>query len=538
MEKILIVDDLPMNREILTDMLDGYEIYEAENGREAIAQLKAHLTEISLVLLDMIMPEMDGLDVLEIMGDNGWLSDIPVIMISSDDSADVTHKAYELGCTEFIRRPFDALVVQKRCRNIIALYSKQKKLVDLFADQFYENEKNSQMMVDILAHIVEFRNNECGMHVINVQRFTEIILRELVTRTDKYDLTEKDIKLITNAAALHDIGKISIPDNILNKPGKLTNEEFQIMKSHSAAGAQMLDDLPFHKDEPIVRASHDIARWHHERWDGRGYPDGLKGDDIPIGAQVVSLADVYDALTAERCYKKAFSHETAIEMITKGECGQFNPLILECMNACSEQMRLVKEGTQNINKNDEEEIKGFARELLKNDAIYTSDRLLNLLEYEKMKNRFFEGITGGCSFEYSVNTRMLSFSKTAASALGVQESIIDPVHDKALCSILKADTLKLLSARFRASTPDSPIVQLYLHQYITGSEQTFRIDTAEDPGSYPPGTKCHTYRLICRTTWTLEAPQRYTGVIGKLVPNESAYGIMKGVDIFDIKGIL
>lgn len=260
MEKILIVDDSEMNREILAEMLDGeYEILEALDGGEAITLLQEYSTQISLVLLDMVMPNMNGLEVLDVMNKNGWLTDIPVIMISSEDSADVIHKAYELGVTEFIRRPFDSLIVQKRCRNITALYAKQKKLMELYADQFYEKEKNSRLMIDILAHIVEFRNGESGMHVINVQNYTEILLRELVRLTDEYQLSETDITMISSVAALHDIGKISVPDEILNKPGKLTDEEFAIMKSHSAVGSQMLSELPFHRGEPIVNLAYAIT---------------------------------------------------------------------------------------------------------------------------------------------------------------------------------------------------------------------------------------------------------------------------------------
>ena len=365
MQKILIVDDSEMNREILTDMLDGgYEIMEAANGKEAIAVLKEHSAELSLVLLDMIMPELNGLQVLEMMGNSGILDDLPVIMISSEDSIEVTHRAYELGVTEFIRRPFDSLVVNKRCKNVIALYSKQKRMAELFADQFYEREKDSHMMIDILAHIVEFRNNECGMHVVNVQSFTEILLRQLIKKTDKYEISENDINLITNAAALHDIGKLSIPDEILNKPGRLTPEEFNIMKSHSAVGSDMLAGLPFHSSEPLVMTGYAIARWHHERYDGRGYPDGLKGDEIPISAQVVALADVYDALTAYRCYKEAFSHEKAIEMITGGECGAFNPLLIECLIECQDQLRNVKEGG-GLKAKGEQEIKQMALDIIK-----------------------------------------------------------------------------------------------------------------------------------------------------------------------------
>ena len=545
MEKILIVDDSEMNREILTDMLAGeYEIFEAANGNEAITILSERNTEISLVLLDMVMPVMDGLEVLDIMNKNGWLADLPVIMISSEDSAEVIHKAYDLGVTEFIRRPFDSLIVQKRCRNVTSLYAKQKKLAGLVADQIYEKEKNSRVMIEILAHTVEFRNGECGMHVVNVQSYTEILLRELMRITDKYNLTESDISLISNVSALHDIGKISIPDEVLNKPGRLTDEEFKIMKSHSAVGSQMLAELPFYRDEPIVKLAYSIARWHHERWDGRGYPDGLVGDDIPIGAQAVSLADVYDALTAERCYKKAFSHDTAIEMISKGECGQFNPLLITCMKNCAEEMRLVKEGNRAAVRG-EDEIKEFAHELLKNDAMYSSDRLLHLLEYEKMKSRFFEGITGGYSFEYNASSDMLTLSANCAEVINADETIIDPVHNEVLINVFGQKTLSDLSAKLRSMSAEQPIVQFYVHQLITvkpGEEkpvQTFRItNTAEEHRRYPADTQCNTYKLVCRTTWTIEEPQRYTGVIGKLVPIGNAYGLMKGAENNDFRSLL
>lgn len=545
MEKILIIDDFEMNREILSDMLeDEYEIIEASNGAEGIERLTEIGTDISLVLLDMVMPVMDGIEVLEVMNKDGWLTDIPVIMISSEDTPEIVHKAYDLGVTEYIRRPFDKLIVQKRCKNVIGLYAKQKKLVGLFADQFYEKEKNSRLMIDILAHIVEFRNNESAMHVVNVQKYTEILLKELVKITDKYHLSESDITMISNVSALHDVGKICIPDNILNKPGRLTDEEFKTMKSHSAVGAQMLNDLPFHRDEPLVKLAYKIARWHHERWDGRGYPDGLVGDDIPISAQVVSLADVYDALTSERCYKKAFSHDTSIEMISKGECGSFNPLLIQCMLSVQDKMRLVKEGG-GANFKGEDEIKNFARELLKSDALYSSDRLLHLLEYEKMKNRFFEGITGGCSFEYNATSKVLTLSEKGAKAIGVEKVIIDPTHDLSLTAVFGKEMLARLAAKLRSMTPENPVTQIYLKQIVTVNPeksapvQTFRLSATPDEGErYPANTKCHTYKLVCRTTWTIEEPQRYSGVIGKLMTMTDGYGIMKGTDIYDIEELL
>ena len=532
MAKILIVDDSEMNREILTEMLeDEYVILEAGDGKEAISMLNKCNTEISLVLLDMVMPVMNGIEVLDVMRKNGWLDDIPVIMISAEDSDEVIHKAYELGVTEFIRRPFDQLIVQTRCRNIVALYARQKNLAGLVADQFYEREQESRLMVDILAHIVEFRNNECGLHVIHVQNYTEILLKELAKITDKYELDSKKIALITKTAALHDVGKICIPDEILNKPGRLTDEEFKIMKSHSAVGSQMLADLPFHKEEPLVKMAYAVARWHHERWDGRGYPDGLVGDDIPIEAQVVSLADVYDALTADRCYKKAFSHATALEMITKGECGQFNPLLITCLNNAAEEIRLVKEGSTG---NRDYDIREYAISLLKSNELNSSDRLLHLLEYEKMKNMFFEGITGGCSFEYNADSKMLAVSENLAKALGVEETIMDPVHSDQLGSVIGQEKLKELAAQLRSLPPENPITQFDLHIFTLKADDSVRrfmiTKPSEDGENCPADMKRDVYRLVCRAIFTIAEPQRYTGVIGKLVPAEREYGIMKGVD--------
>lgn len=339
-QKILIVDDSEMNRSILSEMLGGeYDVIEAENGAEAIAVLEKSITELSLILLDIVMPVMNGYEVLETMNSNRWIEDVPVIMISAESSPSSVDRAYDLGVADFISRPFDSRIVHRRVINTILLYSKQKMLAQMVAEQIYEKQKTSNLLITVLSHIVEFRNGESGMHVLHVQTITETLLRNLLEMTDKYNLTEEDISLISTASALHDIGKISIPDTILNKPGRLTDEEFAIMKTHSAVGAQMLDDMPFYKDEPIVKTAYEICRWHHERYDGRGYPDGLSGDEIPISAQIVAIADVYDALTSERVYKKAFTHDVAMKMILNGECGNFNPLLLKCLEKSAEELR-------------------------------------------------------------------------------------------------------------------------------------------------------------------------------------------------------
>lgn len=342
-QDILIVDDSEMNRAILAEMLGrDYIIHEAENGEEALQVLRQYGTAISLVLLDIPMPVMDGFGVLQHMAEEYWIKDIPVIMISSDDSAETVKKAYEMGVSDYISRPFDAQVVYRRVSNTIKLYARQHRLITMLSEQVREKDKNNSMMVSILSQIVEFRNGESGSHVVHIKQLTKMLLEQLQRKDTAYTVTSSDLLLIPLAAALHDIGKIGIDEKILNKPGKLTREEFEIMKTHTVIGADMLESLTLYQEDPLVRIARDICRWHHERFDGKGYPDGLKKDDIPLSAQVVSLADVYDALVSERVYKKAFSHEKAIQMILNGECGTFNPVLLECLLDIQRQLKQMQ----------------------------------------------------------------------------------------------------------------------------------------------------------------------------------------------------
>ena len=277
------------------------------------------------------MPGMDGFAVLDEMNRNHWLEDIPVIMISSEETESYIRRAYEMGVSDYISRPFDSKVVYRRVYNTIKLYVKQRYLITLVTDQIREKEKNSQILVDILSHIVEFRNGESGLHVVHINTLTRLLLERLVENTDAYNLTPDDCYLISTASAFHDIGKVGIDESILNKPGKLTKEEFETMKEHTLIGASMLDKLEHYKDEKMIKIAYQICRWHHERYDGKGYPDGLTGEQIPIAAQVVSVADVYDALVSKRVYKDAYSHEQAMKMILNGECGAFNPLLMEVL---------------------------------------------------------------------------------------------------------------------------------------------------------------------------------------------------------------
>ena len=394
--RLLIVDDSEMNRMILSEMLKGeFEILEAENGSACLDMLSRYEMKISLILLDIVMPGMDGFGVLEYMNRNNLIGDIPVIMISGEDSGEVIKQAYEWGVSDYIKRPFDMEVVHRRVLNTIKLYAKQRRLVAMVMNQVFEKEKNSRMLISVLSEIVEFRNGESGTHVLNINTLTTMILEQLVKKTDKYHLSWSNRMLISTASSLHDIGKIGIDEKILNKPGRLTPEERKIMEKHTMIGADMLANLPMYEDEPLMKVAYQICRWHHERYDGKGYPDGLKGEEIPISAQVVALADVYDALTSERVYKKAYSHEEAVQMICNGECGTFNPLLLECL--CEIQDPIKKE----------------LQEAAYRSEMSDPERKNKKFEhYDNSQKKFFGAVTQAIEKEYGTAGEELSRMKT------------------------------------------------------------------------------------------------------------------------------
>ena len=495
--RILVADDSEMNRAILEEMLGGeYDILQAENGVEAVEMIRLHETELSLVLLDIVMPVMDGFGVLDEMNRTRWIEEIPVIMISAETAPAHIERAYNLGVTDFITRPFNALVVHRRVVNTTLLYAKQKKLVGMVADQIYERERQSSLMIDILSHIVEFRNGESGQHVVHIRTLTELLLRRLVIKTDRYPLSPSDITLISTASALHDVGKISIPGEILNKPGRFTDEEFTIMKRHTVIGSDMMEAVPVQGSGPLVKVARDICRWHHERWDGRGYPDGLKGDGIPISAQIVALADVYDALTSPRVYKPAFPHEKAVEMILKGECGAFNPLLLEILTEVAPQLPEELEDRSG-ERTAQMEMRSVAQEMHHYEELSASERTLQLLEHERMKYSFFADLTKEIQFEYSISPSIVTISAWGAKHLGLPEVIVDPLNNEKACSLLSATNWQRLSEAVRHTTPEDPnLTYDCLIHYI------------DEP---------RWVRFVTRSTWSPEEPPQYTGVIGKAV---------------------
>ncbi len=511
-QKILIVDDSEMNRSILVDMLGGeYDTIEVEDGLKAVGVLQRQGAEISLVMLDIVMPEMDGFGVLEVMNQRHWIESIPVIMISAETASDRIDQALELGVTDFISRPFDARVVRRRVLNTLLSSAKQQELEALVAEQIIEKEQNSLLMIDILSHIVEFRNGESGQHVIHVRRLTEVLLRALMKKTDRYGLTQERVALISEASALHDIGKIAIDDKILNKPGRLTQEEFEVMKTHSLAGANMLDGLSVHQDEPLVKVAYEICRWHHERWDGRGYPDGLKGEDIPISAQTVAMADVYDALTSQRIYKPAFSHEEAVRMITNNECGAFNPLLLECLLEAADTLQEELNGGQaHVRESQKHVLDNMADKFSQHAELSASNRTLQLLEHERMKYSFFAAMSKEIQFEYTISPSMVSFNTWGAKALGVDEIVMDPFNDPRGRKYLDGGLGEKLSDAIDTTTPDDPIVTLETKMSFDGTMRWFR--------------------FVMQALWSDDEPAQLRGVIGKAIDIHSSRSYLENLE--------
>lgn len=495
-KKVLIVDDSEMNRSLLIDMLDkDFSIIEAENGMEAAAILHSHEHEISLMLLDIVMPVMDGFELLAMMNKNGWIKSIPVIMISAETVPTYVDRAYDLGVMDYISRPFDERTVQRRVVSSIMLTAKQKELSHMVTDQIYKKEKDNRLMIEILSNLVEFRNGESGLHVLHIHTITELLLKRLLIKTNKYQISQKDIPLICNASALHDIGKIVVPSEVLNKPGRLTKEEFEIMKTHSAEGAKILSCIPMRENEPLIKYGYQICRWHHERYDGRGYPDGLKGEEIPIAAQVVALADVYDALTSKRVYKEAYTHEKAVQMILNGECGQFNPLLLECLTDIADTLKTELD-VASLGQHSEKEILNTVEQILERGEVDISERTLRLLEREREKYQFYAEFSQEIHFEYTARPEMIMLSEWGAKYLGMPEVILNPREHEFGKEVFCKEDFERLLERLENTTPEAPIVD---EEYLLKRKG------------------CRQWcRVIAKSMWINKEVPEYEGAIGKI----------------------
>lgn len=493
-QTILIVDDAEMNRMMLRDMLgDQYDYVDAADGREALRILEKNVA-IDLVMLDINMPEMNGFEVLEEMNRYHWIQEIPVIMITAEESVESMEHAYSLGVTDYIPRPFNLYIVRRRVENTLNLYVNQKRLMRLVSDQIAEKEENNTLMVSILSNVVEFRNHESGDHIRNIRRITELLLHQLVQKTKAYHLTEEDIALIKTASSLHDIGKITIPEEILNKPGKLTKEEFEIMKTHSAAGAHILEQMQYGQDKPLYRYALEICRWHHERWDGHGYPDGLIGEEIPISAQIVAIADVYDALTSDRCYKKAYDHTTAINMILNGECGAFNPLLLECLTETAAQLRIVT-GVNGDVMPYRFELNRLSEEILAHADLPKNDRVQNLLDTMQERIDFFASTSGGIQFEYDAISRL-------ADVTNWNEP---PQYRHSVKNITRANDFRYLSQKDFKRLRDAM-------DLTTKENPEFALSIL-----FPVGNEYHWCNLRVRTLWSDLRPDHYIAAVGQLM---------------------
>ena len=489
-QKILIVDDSKFNRDILKEILgETYNYLEAENGNQAI-QIIGENIGIDLMLLDINMPQMNGFEVLKIMKRSQCIEETPVIMISSEESVDTMREAYEMGITDYITRPFDSVIVKKRVQNTLSLYANQNNLVNVVVDQIYEKEENNNIMIRILSSILGSRNSESREHILHIKTATEMMLRQLIKITDVYHLTEADIALITTASSLHDIGKIYIPEEILNKPGRLTDEEFKIMKTHSELGADIIQDMHLPQEKPLVHTAWEICRWHHERWDGKGYPDGLKGEEIPISAQVVSIADVYDALTSERCYKKAFDHDTAIKMILDGQCGQFNPILLKCLKELSP--RLFKMFSNETDDSKQYyEAQRLSNEILSEKSLPRKNYSQHLIRVMQEKIDFFKKNSGRNSVDYNAVSGQLTIINENQQTLYQRD---DP----------KFDVFK----EFEVSEEDvQHIIDLLDHTSVQDKEISVQIEAKMENNR-------QLYNLKLHTLWSSLKKDGYIGIVG------------------------
>lgn len=495
-KKLLIADDSEMNRAILANMLEqDFEIMEVSDGKEALAALQIYRKDLSALLLDIVMPGMDGFQVLEEMKQRQWLEDVPTVMISAETGSGYIDRAFELGAVDYINRPFSATVVRQRIINTILLHTRRQEMMDILTSRVYQQEKSSEVMLSILNFAVEYRNGEGGGHMSGVEYLTGLLLRRLMAVTAQYSLTPEDVNLICTASGLHDIGKLLVPEDILQKPGKLTDEEFAIIKTHTKLGAQILSELPMHRNEKLVKYTIEICRWHHERWNGEGYPDGLAGDHIPIAAQVVSLADAYDALTSKRSYKQAFSHEKAVEMIHNGECGSYNPLLLRCLDDVSDTAKQgMKDAGQTVAP-----LRRVVEELYKGQDLAAA-RMTQQLEDAYAKQDFFTSLSDELWFDYTAQPSSLHLSRGLAEQTGLPAVMLEPLQSPTLQMYLGKELTDGLKRQLEGLTLEETRLDLTTKLRLRGRLR-----------------RC---QLSVQITWSARKQRRCAALLGKVTDIE------------------
>ena len=485
-DTIIIVDDMEINRVILRGVFEkDYKLLEAENGDQALLLAEQHHSEIAAMLLDLVMPVKDGYQVMTEIGNKNLLAEFPVVVITAEDSAENEVQAFDLGASDIIMKPFEPHVVKRRVQNIIELNLHKLNQEELIEEQAAKLRESNAVMVDALSSIIEYRSVETGQHVKRIRMFTQILLEDVARSYPEFGLTEQNISIIVSASSMHDIGKIAIPDSILNKPGRLTPEEFEIMKTHAVKGCELLAGLDRMSDREYLQYAYNICRYHHERWDGKGYPDGLKGESIPVYAQVVGIADCYDALTTDRVYKKALSPEVAFNMILNGECGSFSPKLLECFkNVRVTFANLSKEyADNNLQKSDDLKSDSFLKPKI-NDSLDTVqlgqmkyftllrymdstvmevDLNTNLYHVVYLSSKDFEPLKTGSRFTEAIHN--------------FTENAVHPEEQAIMMKFLDADMAEFFEAGYMKKAKKCRIYDRIQKEYRWCEVTVMRIDT-------------------------------------------------------------
>ena len=485
-DTIIIVDDMEINRVILRGVFEkDYKLLEAENGDQALLLAEQHHSEIAAMLLDLVMPVKDGYQVMTEIGNKNLLAEFPVVVITAEDSAENEVQAFDLGASDIIMKPFEPHVVKRRVQNIIELNLHKLNQEELIEEQAAKLRESNAVMVDALSSIIEYRSVETGQHVKRIRMFTQILLEDVARSYPEFGLTEQNISIIVSASSMHDIGKIAIPDSILNKPGRLTPEEFEIMKTHAVKGWELLAGLDRMSDREYLQYAYNICRYHHERWDGKGYPDGLKGESIPVYAQVVGIADCYDALTTDRVYKKALSPEVAFNMILNGECGSFSPKLLECFkNVRVTFANLSKEyADNNLQKSDDLKSDSFLKPKI-NDSLDTVqlgqmkyftllrymdstvmevDLNTNLYHVVYLSSKDFEPLKTGSRFTEAIHN--------------FTENAVHPEEQAIMMKFLDADMAEFFEAGYMKKAKKCRIYDRIRKEYRWCEVTVMRIDT-------------------------------------------------------------